>query len=187
MHKNYIFIFYAIYIYFMTNYKDYYYKYKALKYYLKNNSIENQKQIKGGTETEYDYAREIDNLRGEIDNLRFQINLLFLRSNKNNFYTILHKLEGKVLYKNDHITLLYTDFYEYLYSLLNSNELLLGLGAHQYKKEKPNLSKILEILSTFLHHNRIIEDTNYNDFEIIKDDKDTENYLLKIKGNGKFG
>ena len=24
----------------MTNYKDYYYKYKALKYYLKNNSIE---------------------------------------------------------------------------------------------------------------------------------------------------
>jgi hypothetical protein len=32
----------------MTNYKDYYYKYKALKYYLKNN-IENQKQIKGGT------------------------------------------------------------------------------------------------------------------------------------------
>ena len=35
----------------MTNYKDYYYKYKALKYYLKNNSIEKQKQIKGGMET----------------------------------------------------------------------------------------------------------------------------------------
>jgi hypothetical protein len=32
----------------MVNYKDYYYKYKALKYYLKNNSIEKQKQIKGG-------------------------------------------------------------------------------------------------------------------------------------------
>ena len=30
------------------NYKDYYYKYKALKYYLKNYNIENQKQIKGG-------------------------------------------------------------------------------------------------------------------------------------------
>ena len=30
-----------------VNYRDYYYKYKALKYYLKNNSIE--KQIKGGT------------------------------------------------------------------------------------------------------------------------------------------
>ena len=34
------------------NYKDYYYKYKALKYYLKNNSIEIQKQIKGGSLTE---------------------------------------------------------------------------------------------------------------------------------------
>jgi hypothetical protein len=35
----------------LSNYsqsRDYYYKYKALKYYLKNNSIENQKQIKGG-------------------------------------------------------------------------------------------------------------------------------------------
>ena len=30
------------------NYRDYYYKYKALKYYLKNNTIEKQKQIKGG-------------------------------------------------------------------------------------------------------------------------------------------
>ena len=35
----------------MVNYKDYYYKYKALKYYLKNNSIEKQKQIKGGSES----------------------------------------------------------------------------------------------------------------------------------------
>jgi len=32
--------------------RDYYYKYKALKYYLKNNSIEIQKQIKGGSLTE---------------------------------------------------------------------------------------------------------------------------------------
>lgn len=37
----------------MTNYsrskdKDYYYKYKALKYYLKNNNIEFKNQIKGG-------------------------------------------------------------------------------------------------------------------------------------------
>lgn len=31
-----------------VNYKDYYYKYKALKYYLKNNSIEKQKRTKGG-------------------------------------------------------------------------------------------------------------------------------------------
>ena len=34
----------------LSNYKDYYYKYKALKYYFKNNSIEKQKQIKGGAD-----------------------------------------------------------------------------------------------------------------------------------------
>jgi len=86
-----------------------------------------------------------------------------------------------VLCENDDITLLYTDFYKYLYSLLNSDKVL-----EEYK-ERQNLYKILEIFSKFLHHNIIIEDTNYNDFEIIKDDKDTENYLLKIKGNGIFG
>ena len=33
-----------------VNYRDYYYKYKALKYYLKNNPIEKQKQIEGEEE-----------------------------------------------------------------------------------------------------------------------------------------
>jgi len=71
-----------------VNYRDYYYKYKALKYYFKNNSIENLKQIKGGTFFGYDYFGR-DYYAGQIANLT---NI----SNKNKFNTILGKLEGKV-------------------------------------------------------------------------------------------
>ena len=157
----------------MVNYKDYYYKYKALKYYLKNNSIENQKQMKGGSNNNDDeYSKYYD---FEIDTLIKGIN-----EKKGEFYIILEKLENIVLYKNEDITLYYKDFYEHLYSLLESVELF-----EEYKKENENLYKILFILYRFLHHNAIIEDMDYNDFEIIKD-KDTENSLLKIKGKGNF-
>ena len=60
-----------IYIYIMTNYKDYYYKYKALKYYLKNNSIE----IKGGVNTQIK-EKVIEILKSVVDQLNEQVSQL---------------------------------------------------------------------------------------------------------------
>ena len=63
------------------SYKDYYYKYKALKYYLKNNSIE--KQIKGGTNNEQELLQFLEKNKNELlkdindnENIKQNINKL---------------------------------------------------------------------------------------------------------------
>jgi len=64
----------------MTNYsqnREYYYKYKALKYYLKNNNIEN---IKGGS-SDNNLLQQNNNLLQQNNNLLEENNNLLQQNN----------------------------------------------------------------------------------------------------------
>ena len=169
--EYYIFILYAIYIYFMkVNYKDYYYKYKALKYYLKNNSIEKQKQIKGGSEQFIEQMKKIrrenrDSIKNYLRNLKEEINLDEMIS----FFNELD-LNSENPYPS-------SENLQKLSMKLKFNSLT--------KKDLNNLKLFLEELDKLINITKKNREINikFNSFEIIKDyyekDKDIENELFE--------
>ena len=70
--------------------KDYYYKYKALKYYLKNKSIGNNKMKRGGNAADASDVSDAS-IEKRVENLEDRLNLLSANLNP-----VLHDIQDRI-------------------------------------------------------------------------------------------
>jgi len=148
----------------LSNYKDYYYKYKALKYYLKNNSIEKEKKIKGGANFIKENS-ENENRKILLEQIKEDASKVFEDKVNTNLYYKLPNEFRIVNFKN----------WDFIYQYFNTKTLLFEF----FEMEIDKIDKYIPLIHFF---EKFVRNHQLNTTNIEEMSSDNNYYGIEIEG-----